>query len=82
MRECISQTISELKSNPQEFFRFLHELRKQDPKNTYSTLFLKGNVKPILIDIICANHWTTFAGEDTNGIMKPDPNKRFKLSLR
>ena len=34
MKDSFAQTIKELKANTTEFFRFLHELRKQDPTNS------------------------------------------------
>ena len=43
---------------------------------------LKGNVKQVLIDIVCSNEWTTLPGNEKSGVMKPDTNKKFKMSLQ
>ena len=44
-------------------------MKKQDQDNKYTNFFLKGNLRPILIDIINANQWTPFVGDETNGVM-------------
>ena len=62
MKDSFAQTIKELKGNTTDFFKFLFELRKQDPSGKYTNNFLKGNVKPVLIDIVCSNTWQKGAG--------------------
>ena len=56
---------------------FCFYLRKNDSSNYYTTVFLKGTLKPdILFEIVLANEWN-----ETFKSMEVDKSKAFKMTV-
>ena len=72
---AIGVTVRDIQENNKDLFTFAYHLRKQDPTDNYTRLFLEGNVKSaVLIEIFCSNKWKDSDKFKNNARMVVDPS--------
>jgi len=79
---AIGITVQDIQVNNKDLFTFAYHLRKQDPHDLYTRLFLEKNLKSkVLIEIICSNIWKDADKFKNNATMVVDSKYSFRAQL-